>query len=214
MPPRTCSDSRRARTAIPRAPPKIPSESVDNVENPGRERARPVDNHSRLIVRSTGPLLESAPFHGNAIGDMILEKPLVRSGAARSGLLDSDSTVPGYPQSCQPFFGPSSTSGCPSSTANQFPTGPGSAESPGEASDHRNLHVRWMFGVRWWQSSPHMWKALWITKEAAVQRMSQLLPQHVNEASGYAFYLGFLRSARIASLWTIVWNARYGEGVW
>lgn len=64
-----------------------------------------------------------------------------------------------------------------------------------EALDHRNLHVRWMFGVRARKRCPHVWKVLWITEETAVQGMSHTLPQDVNEASEYAIYLGFLRTA-------------------
>lgn len=136
-------------------------------------------------------MLESAPFHRNAIGDMILEKPLVSSGIMRNLLFISDRTVLGYPQSCQPFFCPSSTSDSPGATANQFPTGSWAMESPPEALDHRNLRVRWMFGAWGRKRCPHVWKVLWITKETAVQRMSHSLPQDVNEASGYTSTWGF-----------------------
>lgn len=103
--------------------PKIPPESVDNVENPGREHVRPVDNHSCLVVRNAAALLESAAFHRTAIDDTIFEKPLVSSGILQALFVGSDCAVLGYPQSCQPFSGPSSGTDCLGTTANQFLTG-------------------------------------------------------------------------------------------
>lgn len=204
---RGCIDPDRRRNCVPSATSEIPSESVDNVENPGREHVLPVDNLSGVVVAHTACLLESAPFHGDAFSRLFFEKPLVIGGVPRNSLPGCGWHHSCYPQTCQPFCGGSSTAGRPNAAPNQLPTGPWVMERPRGTSAHRNLHVRCMFDAGERKRCPHMWKALWITQETAVKRMSRGLSQDVNETSGYAFYLVFLKEGRCVCLWTVVWSA-------
>ena len=189
------------------------TKSVDSVENPGRNRAGPVDNPRGAVVALDGPLLESASLQRPPAGGCILENPLLNGCVRPLGRAWIRERPAGYPQvlatSCHAF--PCGTRPCP-----QRLGGHGAEAAPGNPFlGQRSARPACSTGVRCvkWKGNPQVWKELWITREVPVHSSSVPTAQVARETSGHDVYQVFCPRQRMHRLWTIVWMKRTAGGL-